>query len=273
MTDGNICLNCKTALAGRWCHACGQKLLEPQDRTLRHLLGEFFGALTNLDGRVVRSFTTLLLRPGRLADDYLDGLRGRYLSPITMFLAVNVVYFFAPTLTDFNLPLDDHLRGQLHSGIARALVDSRLAERGETLAAYAGVFNAELMNLAKLLILLHVPLLACGLALLHMRRHRPFADHMLTAFWFMTFVLAHLQLTPLLIGPLAGLFGFTSMPGWLVNVALLVPLLAWTPFLLRGAYRQPGWLAVLKVPLLLVAAMLAHFIYRGALFFITFART
>src|SRR5690606_9048552 len=151
---------------------------------LTALLHEFVGALTNLDGRVARSFAWLVFRPGRFAADYLHGIRGRYLSPITLFLTVNVLYFFAPSLTDFNLPLADHLDNQPHSGFAAALVEGRLDARGMALAEYAARFNAEEANLAKLLILLHVPLLALGLQLLHGRRAL-FADHMLLAFLFM----------------------------------------------------------------------------------------
>ncbi|HEX7047269.1 MAG TPA: DUF3667 domain-containing protein [Gammaproteobacteria bacterium] len=273
MTNPATCLNCGETLAGRWCHACGQKRLEPRDRTLRSLLGEFFGAITNLDGRVTRSFLYLLFRPARLAADYLGGIRVRYLSPITLFLAINVVYFFAPTLTDFNLPLDNHMHGNLHSALVRPLVEARLAERGIELAAYADLFNAELLNLAKLLILLHVPLIALGLALLHPRRHRPFADHVLTGFWLMAFILTHLQLTPLLLALLLGILGVSGIPGWLLDVALLGPLVAWISFLLRGAYGQPLWLAALKMPLTILAAMFAHLVYRAVLFFVTFART
>ncbi len=271
--SGHDCLNCGTRLHGPWCHTCGQKQIAPEDRTLKALLGELFSALTDVDGRVIRSFHWLLFRPGRLAHDYLHGIRARHLSPVSLFLAVNVLYFFAPSLSDFNLPLHDHLHGHFHSAFANMLVDARLAERNTDLDTYEDIFHAEENNLAKLLILFHVPLLAAGLCLLHYRCRRPAADHVLVAFWFMAFALLHLQLTPLLLLACAWLVQATRFSQWLLNIVLLAPLLAWTFFLLKGAYAQGNRLAAIKTPLVIGVALGSHLVYRAILFLVTFART
>ena len=70
MASLRICPNCSSEFHGRFCGACGQD----QNRsfsTLRQMLGEAFQELTELDGRLARSFATLLFRPGRMTVDYL----------------------------------------------------------------------------------------------------------------------------------------------------------------------------------------------------------
>ena len=37
------CLNCDTPLQGKFCHACGQKQLEPSERTLKYFVSRVFG--------------------------------------------------------------------------------------------------------------------------------------------------------------------------------------------------------------------------------------
>lgn len=273
MGEPTDCLNCGTALAGRWCHACGQKRLEPEDRTVRRLLGDFAAAVTNLDGRVLRSLRRLILQPGRFARDYTRGVRQRYLSPITLFLFANVLYFFAPTLTDFTPTLREHLELQAHSGIATELVEQRLAGGAHAFGPFEARFERRQNDLAKTLLFLHVPVFALALWATHFRRGLLFADHMLTGFLVMAFMLLHSLITPHLLEllPLRGLDQATL--AWVLRVGLIGPLLVWLAFLLRDAFRQPLWLAALKAVALFAAFILAHIVYRAALFFIVFAAT
>ena len=71
---------------------------------MAHLLGEAFEALTDFDGRLWRSMRAVLLQPGRIGRDWFDGRRARWVSPIRLFLLANLLYFFAPGLTDLSLP-------------------------------------------------------------------------------------------------------------------------------------------------------------------------
>ncbi|MCX7563245.1 DUF3667 domain-containing protein [Xanthomonadaceae bacterium XH05] len=51
------------------------------DHRFTHLLASFFEAATDLDGRFWRSLRALLFQPGRLARDYIDGARQRWMPP------------------------------------------------------------------------------------------------------------------------------------------------------------------------------------------------
>jgi hypothetical protein len=79
------CLNCGAALAGDFCQSCGQSA-----RSLRRpfwaLIGESLETLFALDGRVARTVPALMLRPGRVSRDYLDGRRARFIQPFRLYV-------------------------------------------------------------------------------------------------------------------------------------------------------------------------------------------
>jgi hypothetical protein len=95
---GAPCPNCGTPLAGPWCYACGQKGQEFH-RSVWHLLTESFESLTHFDGRFWKTLPNLLVRPGKLTRDYLDGHRAAQIPPFRLFLVVLLLVFFAGSLS------------------------------------------------------------------------------------------------------------------------------------------------------------------------------
>ena len=91
---GTPCPNCHTTLAGAWCYACGQRG-EEFHRSIWRLATEAFMGLTDLDGRLWQTLPRLVLRPGKLTRDYLDGHRAVQIPPFRLFLIVLVLVFFA----------------------------------------------------------------------------------------------------------------------------------------------------------------------------------
>jgi hypothetical protein len=74
------CPNCRTALAGKFCHECSQQatLHVPSAREFLH---EFIGHYVALEGKLWKSLCLLLFRPGRLTREYVEGRRVRYVQP------------------------------------------------------------------------------------------------------------------------------------------------------------------------------------------------
>ena len=90
--DHPNCLNCGTELRGQYCGSCGQRA-RGRLISLWELLQDAFGDLFELDSRLWRTLIPLLLRPGRLTKDYLEGRRARYMPPFRMYLVLSVVFF------------------------------------------------------------------------------------------------------------------------------------------------------------------------------------
>jgi hypothetical protein len=87
-----VCRNCGAALAGAYCAACGQKA-EPPNPSFHHLWHDLSHELLHVDGKIVESVRLLLLKPGFLTREHLDGRRARYVTPLRLYLIFSVVYF------------------------------------------------------------------------------------------------------------------------------------------------------------------------------------
>ena len=86
------CLNCGTRLKGQYCGVCGQRA---RNRliSLWELISDAFGDLLEIDSRVWRTLVPLLVRPGHLPRDYLEGRRVRYMPPFRTYLVLSVIFF------------------------------------------------------------------------------------------------------------------------------------------------------------------------------------
>ena len=160
-THESVCLNCATALAGPYCHACGQKA--HVHRTLTAFFHDLVHAVLHVEGKIWRTLPMLAFRPGQLTRRYIDGERARFVSPMALFL-FSVFLMFAvfstvggpvsttgsnpaanEMLSDFEREtlallerrsgLERQRRTLVEGGLPTAAVDAQLAEvRGEIAA-------------------------------------------------------------------------------------------------------------------------------------------
>lgn len=91
------CDNCQAPLHGAYCHACGQAAHNPL-RSFAHAVEDIFESFWHLDGRIFRTLRELWV-PGRIARNYLDGQRVRYLPPLRLFVILSVFAFFVARLS------------------------------------------------------------------------------------------------------------------------------------------------------------------------------
>ncbi len=90
--ESPLCLNCDTRLRGQYCGNCGQRS-RSRLISIWQLLREAFGDLLELDSRLWRTTLPLLIRPGQLTRDYLEGRRARYMPPFRTYLVLSVIFF------------------------------------------------------------------------------------------------------------------------------------------------------------------------------------
>ena len=91
------CLNCGAALAGPYCHECGQHA--HVHRTLAAFFHDFLHGVLHFEGKIWRTLPLLAWKPGELTRRYIDGQRARFVSPIALFLFCVFLMFARDGLT------------------------------------------------------------------------------------------------------------------------------------------------------------------------------
>lgn len=283
-----LCANCGAALQGRWCHACGQEALRPEQRRLGWILRQWLGRMTSFDGKFPRSLVVLVGRPGRLGEEWAEGRRVRWSSPFSLFLVINLVYFLFARITDFSLPLEDMLRESSYAGWAQAAVEEHVpgttawAKEGgpvpDGLREFVQTYNRKSEGLSKTLIILHVPPTALAMMWLHLRRRRYFVDHFIHALHYWSALLLTLILVPAIsVGVNRGLLrlGWVDSPDageGLWKAGLIAWLVTSLWLLLRRAHGESRLRAAWKAVLVFVACAATHLAYRGLLFAVTMSQ-
>lgn len=125
------CANCLAPVSGHFCAQCGAPRLDERPLTVRRFAHELWGEVTSVDSATVRSFRTLLARPGQLTRDFLDGRTRWYLSPLRIYLLAFGLMLFARSFTAFDRQLDARMSE------ATAKVAAPSAQRSAATAAPA----------------------------------------------------------------------------------------------------------------------------------------
>jgi len=91
-TPAGSCSNCSTELSGPVCHSCGQTA-DTYHRPIWELLVDILDGLLGLEGRLWRTLPPLMLSPGKITQNYLSGVRARYVMPFRLYLTASVLFF------------------------------------------------------------------------------------------------------------------------------------------------------------------------------------
>lgn len=143
--DAQACLNCGSALAGNYCHNCGQS--SHVHRTISAFWHDFTHSILHFEGKIWRTLPLLFLRPGELTRRYVHGERARFISPLALFL-FSVFLMFA-TFSLVGTPLGTPVAVKRDGVVAgKAELRAELLKAQARLAALqqAGVTGKQLEN-------------------------------------------------------------------------------------------------------------------------------
>ncbi|MCU0448876.1 MAG: DUF3667 domain-containing protein [Bernardetiaceae bacterium] len=262
------CATCGTELAGRFCHHCGEKSLQTEDFSVRGYLTDVVQQVTNLDFKLLRSFRTLLFRPGQLTREFALGRRRPYTPPLTLFLMANVLYFFlAPHTNTFNANLANQLHQQFYSQWAtNSLVEKHRASPNFAMPIYDAKYNLVSRDISKSLVIINAPFLALLFFAVNRRRSRYLLVDVAFSLHFFAFLM-------ILLTGLGLFFQFKGQfSDWLNHYfELVVALFTFGYFALavRQCYRTSWQEALLKAAYLQLAYLITIILYRLLLFLVT----
>ena len=273
------CPTCDRQRRSRFCPTCGEQQLRPRDLSLSDLAAQFAKGLSSIDGKLLRSFRSVLAAPGALSTAHIRGARRNYVGPLALFFVANALFVALQAATGTNVlssPLDSHLNVQDWAPLARDMVASRLESRPVSLSAYAADFNAAAAFNAKALMILMVLALTPVLAAMFYRRHRTAGAHVVFALHLYTFVLVLLCFS-LLIAEAEHLVGGDGLKSPVVDVLLsLFNVAACAAYIFMaikpvyGAHGVPRAVQAITLALTVGALFVG---YRFAIFLITFYTT
>lgn len=267
------CRNCESELGGndRFCGGCGQAVAESGDRSLARLLRSSFAEITSIDGRLWRSLRCLMFRPGFLSLEYREGRRRRYLSPVSLFLLGNLLFFLAPPLSDFQLSLTDQYELQPYSFWSAQWIDAYLAESARTFEEVADAYRLRVIELAKLMVIFHVPLLAAGTMAIAADKRLFYADHVVMGLHYFAFLMIYLILVSVVLGLLSLAVPVEWQVGQYLGLIAVLLQFLYVPGMLRTALGMSWFRALISTPLFVLALFITHFIYRLIQFIVAFA--
>ncbi|MEZ4722558.1 MAG: DUF3667 domain-containing protein [Flavobacteriales bacterium] len=271
----NQCVSCGSALSGPYCAACGEKVVDLKERTLRHFLMQVLSAFTFADSRMMKSMKLMFFRPGLLAREYVDGKRKPYLSPLQFFFLINFVYFLVAPFDTFNTNFQSQTGGQPYSSLIHDYGVSQMDESGMEEAAFVATYNDHSSNISKIIILLLALLFAVPLMIFNFR-WTYFFDHLMFSLSFISFLLLGVFIVlPYLLFSLwwmASAVGYNIQVNWngtgVVAFALTV-LGVYLFSALRTFYQQGLVTTIFKTLGLMLCLVVIVILYRFVLFFVT----
>ena len=262
---GTPCLNCGSELTGNFCAECGQRATDTH-LSVKVLVVEFVESLFSLEFGFWQTFKRMVFFPGQLTAEYIAGRRKRYSSPIRLYLATSLIFFFLISFlgetSRVNVTDDegnttvltgqeakDALREGFNDALGDAESDSTLAEvfgdvpGGEALTRVMrdpdGAERRFMTYLPRAMFLM-VPISALLFRFVYVRHKRPYLHYLVFSL--------HLHALFYLTASIAGLVGRIQPEPVGDSLALLL-LLTFPVNAVRGQRRAFGdswWKAALK---------------------------
>ena len=255
------CGNCGAALSGPYCSACGQHAHDSA-RSIATLFHDAWHLLTHVDGRLWGSLYLLLLRPGRLTQEYFAERRVRYLPPVRLYLVLSVLFFAfvvvaPPSVNPTSGSPSQSVQGNKREGFTLDTADCaklhtslqwlenplrracmrQVNTRGEALT------SAFFRSIPKMMFVF-VPMMALVMLALYWRPRRYYVEH-LVFFLHIHAAVFLILLLEALVGWMAESLGWRTFGEWMILFITLYTV--WYVYrAIRVYYAQSRWLTLGK---------------------------
>lgn len=177
------CKACGNAFDGNYCNECGEKVYTEKDKKLSHIFEEVVHFITHFEGSLFRTISTVFTRPGKLSLDYCNGIRKKYFKPISLFLMSVVIYLIFPVFHGLNLKLGTYMDREngTYYRMAAPVVSKKMKEKSIDFNTLREEYDEKSLKVAKVFLLVYLPLAALVLWALFFKKRRYFYDHFILA--------------------------------------------------------------------------------------------
>lgn len=269
--EPGTCRNCGSKLEGTYCSNCGERAFVPGEHSVRHFLGDVLNAITFLDTKFLRTLKLMIVRPGAMSYQYINGRRVPFIKPMSMFFIVNLVYFMFAMGDALNSTLYSQLNNMPHSSIAKEMVVKKIKAEKISEKAFTASYESQSTDMAKMWLVLLVLFFSIPLGIVNIGRKVFFFDHLIVSLEFISIGTIYMFIILPWLTALAHKLG--AFPGQDLDSTIKYPLIVIAVVLLfffeRNTYKQNLFRSLTKAALLLFFFYLTLQLYRASLFFIT----
>lgn len=265
MPENLTCVSCGHTMPDKYCGNCGEERLNPELRSIKHIIKDLITDLTSLDSKLWNTTRTLLLKPGSFDHDYHLGRRINYIKPITLFLLINVAYVMFSPITDFYVSFYNQLNSQGYSAQVKPYLIEYIAHHKMTLDEFETLYDQLVTVLARSLIILQVPIFALFATLLCWKKHYFSADYFVFSLNFHSWLLVwiiFLQLPAGFIQLLLEFFNVADVISSVYYISLPIGLIIYLWLSAKQLFKFSFWQLTWRVPLLFVFFILSHYAFR-----------
>lgn len=229
--EAQRCPNCGAVPQGEYCQECGQKTVDRNDLSVKRFFINAASEITDLESsKAVRTFIALLFKPGRLTDEYLAGRKGRYISPVKIYLTFSALYFLFAWSA-----LSEARGGGVERFRQQPWAVSLAKARGVDTQTLVERFLQRVEKYASVLRFASVLLSGVFLAILYYGTRKYYVEHLVFSLHYYSFDFFTKSVFGMLF-ILSGLIGW-KLPGSVLN--LFYPLaFFYLVFALRRVYKQ-----------------------------------
>ena len=209
----SACRNCKTELIARYCHSCGQDSYAGCERTVGEILYNTVDTVFAWDNKIFKTLKYLIFYPGKLTKEFFNGRVIQYVYPAKMFWFITILFFAVINLGDkidndssdkksikINIdekasqesivaPIQQEMKGEKveEDAIADPPVKKKKIKT-EQMIQIESKFKQDFVNYMPYVMFLLVPFFALLLFMLFYKKKKYYANHMIFALHFHSFV-------------------------------------------------------------------------------------
>ncbi len=240
------CPNCSELVSGKFCQHCGQQTVVPRI-TWKFLFTELQSRLFGFDNRFMRTFRDLTIRPEKVINTVLEGVRVRYFSPLSYYFLLITIYVLLISFMDIDM-----------TEYTRAFSFEEEGATTENQQEFQEVMNQWIFSNFRLFSFFMIPVFILGTFLVFYNKKYNFLETSVLVFYAMgnPIILSILMLTPYKLGIMT-------------SASVILPLVSYAYFAWVCARFYPGngvWNFVKGTLALLISLILLMFIALSGIF-------
>ncbi len=220
MSSGKIrtekeCLNCGHTVEHLFCSKCGQKNVEIKEN-FWHLALHYVTDYFHFDSKLLHSIKPLMLKPGFLPKEYMEGRRAKYINPIGSLIFLSTIFFIiflsigkgnkGIVMNPMSTKVVDSVQNQLKTdsslsklkdsvkvNIGNKTLNNKISAKVKELLSEGHESEREIFlekfkhNFPKVMVLL-IPFLSFFLWFIYIRKHILYVEHLIFVIYTHCFV-------------------------------------------------------------------------------------